>query len=293
MHCSKAALSVAALVTAVSLHAAGGFNGARALEYTRHLAALGPRTPGSVAHKKAQAYIKAQLHGLGCEVMDDSFTGTPPSGAMALNNIIARFPGKSGLSVVFTGHYDTKIMKGMNFAGANDGGSSAGLLVEMAKELAGKPRKHDVYLVWFDGEEAVGEWSETDGIHGSRHLAKRWASEGKLARILALINMDMIGDKDLGIAEEMNSTPPLRHLVWQVARDLGYGRYFLNTGGAIEDDHMPFIRMGVTALDLIDFDYGPNNSYWHTSQDTADKLSAQSFTVVGDVLMETLRKLEK
>jgi len=292
MHSSKAVLTALALLGVQAVWAAE-FNGARALEYARQMTALGPRPSGSAANKKTQAYIKAELRGLGCQVLDDAFTGTPPSGPVPMNNIIAKFPGKSGMSVMFTGHFDTKVFKDFRFVGANDAGSSAAVLIELAKALAGKPRKHDVYLVWFDGEEAVGEWSDRDGIHGSRHLAKKWAAEGQLSKILALINVDMIGDKDLGIVEESNSTPALRRLVWQVAADLGYKRYFLDEAGAIEDDHMPFLREGVTALDLIDFDYGPGHSYWHTEKDTIDKLSAQSLKVVGDVLLETLKRLEK
>jgi Zn-dependent M28 family amino/carboxypeptidase len=172
--------------------------------------------------------------------------------------------------------------------GANDAGASTGFLLEMARALEKKPRKDDVYLVFYDGEEAIGEWSETDGIHGSRHLAERWKKEGVAARIKALINVDMIGDKDLGILQEMNSTPGLRRLVWRIAADLGYGKYFLDKQEAIDDDHVPFVKIGVPSLDLIDFDYPP----WHTDQDTVEKISARSLMVVGDVLLELLRRLE-
>ncbi|MEO8663448.1 MAG: M28 family peptidase [Bryobacteraceae bacterium] len=288
----KLGMGAMALVCVAALPAAE-FSGTRALEYARAVTAMGPRPSGSAANKKAQAYIKAQLQGLGCQVTEDAFTGTPPSGPIPMTNLIAKFPGKSGMSVVFTGHFDTKVFKEFKFVGANDAGSSSGVLLEMAKTLAGQVRKHDVYLLWFDGEEAVGEWSDRDGIHGSRHLAQKWSQEGKLGKILALINVDMIGDKDLGIALESNSNQGLRRLVWQVAKDLGYGSHFLEQPGAIEDDHMPFVRQGVTALDLIDFDYGPGNSYWHTEKDTVDKLSGQSLKVVGDVLVETLKRLEK
>jgi Zn-dependent M28 family amino/carboxypeptidase len=194
--------------------------------------------------------------------------------------------------VVISGHYETKVLPGIHFVGANDGGASAGFLLEMARVLAGRKLKHDVYLVWFDGEESFGVWSERDGIYGSRHLAERWSAEGTLGRIKALINVDMIGDKDLGILKEMNSSAGLQRLVWQAAADLGLGRFFLNLGGAVEDDHVPFLRRGVQAVNLIDFDYGPNNSYWHTEKDTLDKLSAESFQVVGTVLLEVLRRLE-
>ena len=184
-------------------------------------------------------------------------------------------------------------MPGRTFVGANDGGSSTGVLLEMARVLSGAPRVDTVYLVWFDGEEAYGQWSEIDSLYGSRHLADKWSKDGTLANVKALINVDMIGDKNLGILQELNSSPALRALVWKTARELGYGAYFLDTGMATEDDHMPFLKRGVNALDLIDFDYGPNNTYWHTEQDTLDKLSAHSLEVVGAVVSAVILQLEK
>jgi glutaminyl-peptide cyclotransferase len=184
-------------------------------------------------------------------------------------------------------------MPGMLFVGANDGGSSTGLLLELARSLAAGRRKDDLYLVWFDGEEAIAQWSSTDGLHGSRHLAERWQKDGTLARIKALINVDMIGDRDLGIVRESGSAASLQRQVWMIAQSVGYGKYFLDLPTWIEDDHAPFVRLGVNAIDLIDFDYGPNHSWWHTDQDTLDKLSPTSFEVVGRVVTETIRQLEK
>jgi glutaminyl-peptide cyclotransferase len=272
---------------------ASDFSGTAALEYTRKAVSFGPRPPGSAADLKLQEYIQAQLKTLRCTVSVDAFTASTPVGPVPMKNIIAKFPGSTGKSVVFTGHFDTKSMPGRNFVGANDGGASAGLLLELARAVNRTPHPDDVYIVWFDGEEAFGPWSSTDGIYGSRHLADKWASAAMLSKIKALINVDMIGDKDLGILQEGNSSPALRELVWKVAADLGYGKHFLNSGFATEDDHMPFLRYGVNALDLIDFDYGPDNAYWHTEKDTMDKLSANSLQVVGNVLLETLRRLEK
>jgi Zn-dependent M28 family amino/carboxypeptidase len=209
-----------------------------------------------------------------------------------MNNLIAKIRGKSDQFVVLTGHYDTKIMEGRNFVGANDGGSSAGLLLEMGRVLCGKPRSNTVLLVWLDGEEAVRNWTQDDSLYGSRHLAKRWQEDGTLRRVKAVINVDMIGDGDLTIVHEWNSTDWLRKLVWETAVSLGYSRYFSVVDGAIEDDHIPFLRAGASALDLIDFDYGPGNSWWHTDQESIDKLSAQSFQVIGNVLVKVLAKLE-
>jgi len=210
-----------------------------------------------------------------------------------MRNIIAKFPGKSGRALVVTGHFDTKSMPGRIFVGANDGGSSTGFLLELAQVVNAMPHNNDITLVWFDGEEAFGEWSATNGIFGSRHLAEKWSRDGTLARIKALINVDMIGDKDLGILHEDNSTLSLLNQVWKTAGEMGYGKYFLHSGFPTDDDHMPFLQKGVSALDLIDFDYGPSNDYWHNDQDTMDKLSAHSLEVVGNVVVAALRKLDQ
>ncbi|MFB3776521.1 MAG: M28 family peptidase [Bryobacteraceae bacterium] len=287
MHCAKVLLILWA-----SLAVASDFSGTSALKFTAAAVGVGPRPPGSPAIRKFQQHILANLKQCRCEVIEDNFTAQTPKGAVAMKNIIARFAGSSGRAIAVTGHYDTKIFD-FRFVGANDGGASAGFLLEMARVLAGKPRKDDVYLVWFDGEEAFGEWSDTDGIYGSRHLAAKWAADGTARRLKALINVDMIGDKDLRIPKEMNSTQSLGRLVWQVAADLGYRSRFVNDTIAIEDDHVPFLRIGVPALNLIDFNYGPNHSWWHTPHDTMDKLSSESFQIVGDVLLETIRRLEQ
>jgi glutaminyl-peptide cyclotransferase len=285
-------LTATALLTLSTASAiAADFSGAAALEFTRKAVAFGPRPPGSAANQKLQAYIESQLKPLHCQISFDAFTAQTPSGPVPMRNIIAKFPGSSGRAIVITGHFDTKPMPGRVFVGANDGGSSTGLLLELAPVVDSMIHSDDIYLVFFDGEEAFGEWSATNGTYGSRHLADRWAAEGVLPRLKALINVDMTGDKDLGILQETMSSPQLLRLVWQTAHDLGYGKYFLNSAEATEDDHLPFLKKGVNALDLIDFDYGPNNAYWHNEQDTMDKLSAHSFDVVGYVLIAVIRKL--
>ncbi len=284
MHGAKAFL--------LTLLAGGGFSGDVALRHATELVRLGPRTPGSAAHRNAQDYIRAHLKGLGCEVLDDPFEARTPFGPVAMNNLIARFRGSSGKAVVFSGHYDTKSMPASGFLGANDGGGSAGFLLEMAAVLSGGKRVHDVYLVWFDGEEAFVDYTPTDGLYGSRHLARRWRQDSTLSRIIALVNVDMIGDRDLGILKEQYSDRALVELIWTAAAQLGLGRHFLPEGGAVLDDHYPFVELGVPAANLIDFDYGPGNSYWHTPADTPDKLSAASFRAVGRVLLEVLARLE-
>ena len=296
MHRAKALVIIAALAATGmapprDTAPAKSFSGKSALAFTQAVVSLGPRPPGSRPHAAAELYIESQVKLHRAELIHDKFTAKTPNGPVAMNNIIAKLPGATGRAIVFTGHYDTKPMKG--FLGANDGGSSTGFLLELLRVLANRKNLDEIFIVWFDGEEAFREWSATDSLYGSSHLADRWSKDGTLGRVKALINIDMIGDKQLGILRDGNSSPALNKLVWQTARDLGYGKYFLDSGSEMDDDHMPFVRLGVNAIDLIDFDYGPNNSYWHTTKDTMNKLDAHSFEVVGNVLMAVLHKLEQ
>jgi glutaminyl-peptide cyclotransferase len=283
---------IALALWAAATSMAADFSGASAMEFTAKAVSFGPRPAGSEANRKLQAYIEGQLKSFGCAVQTDSFTADTPLGPKPMKNIIARLPGSSGKAIVITGHFDTKLMPMVSFVGANDGGSSTGLLLELARVLAKQPRKDDIYLVWFDGEEAFVNWTDTDSVYGSRHLAEKWAADGTLRKVKALINVDMIGDRELELINEVNSGEELRKLVWTTAAELGYSKQFAHNTQPIADDHIPFIRLGVNAVDLIDFDYGPNHSYWHNGQDTLDKLSPASFDVMGKVLIGVLKKLE-
>ncbi len=289
MHRKKIVLILFAAALAVSAQARE-FDGAHAMEYERKVVAFGPRPPGSQALRNLRSYVLAQLKLRGCEVTQDSFTAQTPGGSVPMVNIIARFHGVSGKVVAITGHYDTKKMAGVRFVGADDGGSSTAFLLEMAETLQSTPHSDDIYLVWFDGEEAFGEWSDTDSLYGSRHLAQRWSSDGTLGRVKALINVDMIGGKNLTIMNEGNSSPSLRKVIWTTAERLGYGKYFNNEESATDDDHMPFVKLGVNAVDLIDFDTA-KKTYWHTPEDTLDKVAQHGFEVVGAVLLAVLKAL--
>ena len=265
------------------------FSGAAALNFTAKVVAFGMRPSGSAANVKQREYIHAQLATCRCEVSSDSFTAQTPDGPVAMENIIAKFPGKSGRAIAITGHFDTKKMAG--FVGANDGGSSTGILLEMAAVLAGKPRTDDIYLVFFDGEEAVRDWTDTDSVYGSRHLAAKWSADGTNRRLKALINVDMTGDKDLDIVYEYSSSASLRKLVWDAADALGYSANFLRQPSSVEDDHIPFLKAGVRAVDMIDFE--SQDTFWHTPQDTMDKLSAHSFEIIGAVVLKSIAELEE
>jgi glutaminyl-peptide cyclotransferase len=266
-------------------------DGQRALQYTREVVAFGPRYVGSPGHAQTEAFLRKELKG--DNVQEDTFTTSTPAGSFRMTNFIAKFPGSKDGIIVVAGHYDTLYGR-KDFVGANDGGSSTGLLLELARQLRGKQLGgYSVWLVWFDGEEAVKQWSPTDSIYGSRHLAAKWAKDGTLKKIQAFLLLDMIGDADLNIERDANSTPWLEDVVYKAATNLGYHSHFFAHATEIEDDHLPFARAGVPVADLIDYDYGPNNSYWHTSQDTLDKLSPQSLEIVGSVVLETIRLLSQ
>lgn len=267
------------------------FNGTRAFADLKQLVSFGPRPAGSPALAEARRWIIAQLKDTGAQVEEDSFTAETPVGAVPMTNLIAKFPGDSPKVVMVTGHYDTKLFANFRFVGANDGGSSAALLLELAREL--RARKHTLtyWLVFFDGEEAVRDWTDTDSVYGSRHLVQKLSSAGELGRIRAMILVDMIGDSNLVIHREGNSTSWLTSTVFAAAHRLGYAKYFLDAPSAVEDDHIPFVNAGVAAVDLIDFN--PEDGYWHTARDTVDHCSPLSLTIVGRVVLATLADLEK
>jgi glutaminyl-peptide cyclotransferase len=274
------------------------FDGARAYEYAREFAAIGPRWPTGPGHVKAQEFLRT--HFLHDQREEDSFTADTPIGPVQLCNFIVRFPGTKPGVIVLGSHYETNYpLRNINFVGANDGAATTGLLMAIADKLRDETahgKKLDGYSVWlvfFDGEEAIQSWSDSDSTYGSRHLAARWGRDGTLSKIKAFLLADMIGDKDLDIQRETNSTQWLVSLVDQAAKKFGYERYFFQRDMAVEDDHLPFVQRGVPSIDIIDLDYGPNNSYHHTAQDTMDKISAHSLTIDGDVFMEAIRLIDQ
>ena len=286
-------LWLSALLLSIPLSAQSHFNGARAYEYAREFVAIGPRWPTGPGHAKAEAYLRAHLQHDNLE--EDTFTADTPIGPVNLRNFIVKFPGKKPGIIVLGTHYETNYyLRNTSFVGANDGASTTGLLLAIADQLRGKPNEgYSVWLVFFDGEEAIKSWSASDSTYGSRHLAAKWGRDGTLAKIKAFMLADMIGDKDLDIQRETNSTPWLTDVVRQAAHKFGYDHYFFQTDMPVEDDHLPFVRRGVPSIDVIDLNYGPNNSYHHTVQDTLDKISAHSLTIDGDVFLESIRLINQ
>jgi Zn-dependent M28 family amino/carboxypeptidase len=266
-------------------------DGNHVMQYVKEVVAFGPRPPGSSGHAKLEQYILSKLTGV--DVEQDKFTAQTPAGTFPINNIIAKFPGKKDGIIVVAGHYDTNYPLPKTYVGANDGGSTTALLLALADHFRGKQLNgYSVWLVWTDGEEAFVKWTETDSLYGTRQLAQKWQQDGTAKKVKALILVDMIGDADLDIQRDTNSTPWLTDVVSQAATDLGYQSHFFQQTIAIEDDHIPFAKIGVPVVDLIDFDYGYNNVFHHTPEDTIDKLSPQSLAITGNVVLRTIQLLD-
>jgi glutaminyl-peptide cyclotransferase len=284
---------VMTLLICVPAASAQSFNAARAMQYTREVVAFGTRPIGSPNHKKLENYILAHLKN--DQVEEDTFTADTPEGKFPVRNIIAKFPGTREGVIVIAGHYDTNYwLRNTGYVGANDGGSSTAILLELANQLRGKKREgYSVWLLWTDGEEAVKNWTATDSLYGTRHLADKWQQDGTLKKIKAFVLADMIGDADLNVDRDSNSTPWLEDTVYQGATQLGYQSHFFARTIPVEDDHLPFVERGVPCADLIDLDYGYANVFHHTPQDTLDKLSPKSIEIVGSVILETVRLLDK
>jgi glutaminyl-peptide cyclotransferase len=266
-------------------------DGNHVMQYVKEVVAIGSRPVGSAGHAKLEQYILSKLKGV--DVEQDKFTADTPAGKFQVNNIIAKFPGRKDGIIVVAGHYDTNYPLPKSYVGANDGGSSTALPLELADQFRGKVRDgYSVWLVWTDAEEAFVTWSDTDSLYGTRHLAQKWKQDGTAKKIKAFLLVDMIGDADLDIQKETASTPWLSELVYQAASNLGYQSHFYQMQGRIEDDHVPFLKIGVPAVDIIDLDYGYNNVFHHTPQDTIDKLSPQSLAIATDVVLETIQLLD-
>jgi Zn-dependent M28 family amino/carboxypeptidase len=257
-------------------------SGAKALAHVQKLVDFGPRPPASEAIEKARAYIREQLKSFGWSVTEQPFTNHTPRGEMRFVNLIAQFGNnlKSDGLFLLSSHYDTKIFDTFRFVGANDGGSSAGLLLELARVLARNPDlAMNIEIVFFDGEEAIEEFSSTDGIYGSRYFAYELTHGGSAKSFRGGILFDMIGDRDLKVTIPPNSPPKIARDIFASANALKVRAHFTYFAQDVTDDHTPLNAVGVPVIDLIDFRF----SYWHTADDTIDKISAQSLQMVGSV----------
>jgi Zn-dependent M28 family amino/carboxypeptidase len=296
------ATSSPAQKTSASAH----FNGQAAYDLTAQLLQVAPkRFNGSPGHLKAEEFIKQHFAAEAAKgnLETDTFTASTPLGFQTMHNYIVKFPGKKAGIIVLVSHYETNYpLRDIEFYGANDGAATTALLMEVGNVLrAHPPEGYSVWLVFDDGEEAVKClqcWSSSDSLYGTRHLAAKWANDGTLGKIKALLVADMIADKDLNIDYVDNSTPWLLDLLKVAAKNTGHSAYLFKYHESEEDDHLPFAQRGVPVLDVIDAHYGPwteaaPDGYHHTAQDTLDKISAKSLQISGDIFLETIRLINQ
>jgi glutaminyl-peptide cyclotransferase len=272
----------------------GGFDGAKAYRQVARLVSFGPHPSGSALIAKVQDYLDAELARYGCEVSDDAFRAPSPIGDIAMKNIVAKIPGSGPEIILLMTHYDTKRVD--QFVGAEDGGSSTGLMLEIARDLCGKRKPpRSVWIAFLDGEEtqATFDWVTSDSVYGSRELAARMALSGDLKNVRAVILADMVGQYNLHIQRDYDAPKWLNDTIWGVAARLGYQSVFVPQTTRTEDDNLPFLDRHVPTIDLIDLTDYINLGYWHTRQDTLDKISPRNLAIVGQVILESVNELQK
>ncbi len=285
-------MTKALLLAALALQAAAPppkFESGRAWEHLRQMVAIGPPPSGSAAIEQTRKYIKEQLATSGLTAVEQAWEDQTPLDKVKMVNLVVTIPGARKERIAIAGHYDTKLYRQFRFVGASDGGSSAAFLLEIARVLKGRKNPMTIELVFLDGEEArLPDWSGTDNTYGSRHYVDVARRDGTLATLKAMLLVDMIGDRDLDIRRDTNSTPWLTNIIWDTAKQKDLDDYFVPDSTRIEDDHLPFLAAGIPSVDIIDLDY----EAWHTSKDTLDACSARSLQVVGDVVLAALPQIE-
>jgi Zn-dependent M28 family amino/carboxypeptidase len=269
---------------------AAKFDSSRAYEHLRRQVGFGPRPSGSAALTQTRQYILAELKAAGIQAREDAWDAQTPAGRVRMVNVIGTIPGRRPDRIALATHYDTKLFREFRFVGASDAASSTAGVLELGRLLKERSNEFTIELLFFDGEEAVVDWyRNNDNTYGSRHYVETAQKTGTLAGLKALILLDMIGDRNLTIRRDSNSTPWLNDIVWASAARLGYRTNFLADETTVEDDHLPFTRAGVPSVDIIDLDYPA----WHTAQDDLDHVSARSLQIVGDVVLDAIPQIEK
>jgi glutaminyl-peptide cyclotransferase len=261
------------------------FSGEKAFAHVQRLVDFGPRPAGSKALEKSRDYIEDQLRRSGWKVTRQAFSDDTPRGKIQFVNLIAQFSGQekaASPSFLLCSHYDTKMFDAIRFVGANDGGSSTGLLLELARVIGQQPSlARKIELVFFDGEEAYEQFSQTDGLYGSRYFAKQLESGGGAKQFHGGLLFDMVGDRSLGITLPADSPADMTRDIFAAAEALKVRNHFTYLDRELIDDHAPLNAIGIPTVDVIDFDY----PWWHTADDTIDKISAPSLQIVGSVAL--------
>ncbi|MEI6807537.1 MAG: M28 family metallopeptidase [bacterium] len=293
--CRQSPPDIATSPPSIVRAAPASLNGLAVIEQVRRFLEVGPRDAGTPGAGRAAGYLLGELQRLGIRAEIDEFKEVTPAGRKVFRNVIGRIGRSGGKIIVLGSHYDTKSGIGAKFQGANDSGSSTGLLLELAAVLKTvPPQETEIMFAFFDGEECNVSYSRNDGLHGSRRLAQMLVESGASGNVAGVIVLDMVGDRDLTICIPHNSTPGLCSAVFAAAHEEGVRSKFSQSRSEVLDDHVPFFNAGMPALDIIDFSYGSApelNDYWHTEADTIDKLSAKSLEEVGRVTIRLLNNL--
>ena len=279
-----------------------------AWDHLESIVGIGPRPSGSEGAARLRDYLEINLKALDLDSEREPFTNETPTGPVEFENLFVDLPptapgadAETAPWILIGTHYDTKRLdqEGPNiFVGANDGGSGTAILLELARVLTqstAAPREVGLRLLFLDGEEAVNlDWEGDDNTYGSRYHAEQLLATGQAGRFGACVILDMLGDRDLGILHETYSRRALMELFEQAAERAGLGQHMqTRRWQAVRDDHQSFLKIGIPSVDLIDFDYGPQNSWWHTNEDTLDKCSAASLGAAGTIFMTGLPDLER
>jgi len=269
----------------------GRVDAEKVMRHVEKIVSYGPHPPGSEAQKEVGSYIAEQLQSHGLEVHTHTFHPVTPLGRREMTNIWGVVEGKEDSIIILASHYDSKYFEDFAFVGANDSGSSSGLLLELARMLKqDNPTDYSLWFVFFDGEEAFFDWTSADSIYGSREFVRMLKGRGQLGKISALILLDMVGEKDLVLRKEINSMHWMNQIIWDQGGEMGYGDIFQSRGNTgAQDDHLPFAQEGIPVVDIIDLDY----AYWHKKEDTLDKLSPDNLRIVGDVVLASLPEIAK
>ena len=276
----------------------GALDAEQALEEVRRFVALGARDAGTPGAETAAHYLHARLTELGLEATMDVFTDASPRGPTVFRNVEARIPGPGKGLIILGSHYDTKAGIGEGFEGANDSGSSTGLLLELARVMQTQAGPDydgpEIRFVFFDAEECMVRYGPRDGFQGSKRYARSLVKDGRKDDVLGVIVLDMVGDKDLTVSLPRDTTPALLKRVLAAAEEEGVRSKFSLDPRRIGDDHTSFQNLGMPVVDIIDFYYGSapkRNDYWHTPEDRMDKISAESLGIVGRVTLRTVNRL--
>ncbi len=270
------------------------FSGEEAMAECESFVRLGPKSAGTKESRQAAEYIRDRLKAFGLKPWVDEFEDPVPGGTGVFRNVTAVLPGGSGEILILAAHYDTRVGVSETFAGANDSGSGVGLLLALAQVLSGiyPGSAPELRFLFLDGEECRREYGPADGLHGSRHAVRQLQKAGEVRKVRAMILVDMVGDRDLTVTIPRNGTSALIRQVLNAAADEGVRASFGIHPGVILDDHQPFLDVGIPAVDVIDFQYGSSpgaNDYWHTDEDTMEKLDAKSLGKVGRVLLRLIQ----